>query len=59
MKFVPAQGIIDDKSNRLVVWSKQVARPTAVRYCFSDGAIGNLFDTAGLPVAPFRSDTDD
>lgn len=59
MKFVPAQGIIDDKSNRLVVWSKQVARPTAVRYCFSDGAIGNLFDTAGLPVAPFRSDADD
>ena len=59
MKFVPAQGIIDDKNNRLVVWSKQVARPTAVRYCFSDGAIGNLFDTAGLPVAPFRSDADD
>ena len=59
MKFVPAQGIIDDKNNRLVVWSKQVARPTAVRYCFSDGAIGNLFDTAGLPVAPFLSDADD
>lgn len=57
MKFVPAQGMIDDR-NRLVVWSKQVSRPAAVRYCFSDGAIGNLFDTAGLPVAPFRSDTD-
>lgn len=59
MKFVPAQGMIDDKSHRLVVWSKQVARPVAVRYCFSDGAIGNLFDAAGLPVAPFRSDSDD
>ncbi len=59
MKFVPAQGIIDDKNNRLIVWSKQVRRPTAVRYCFSDGAIGNLFDKAGLPVAPFRSDAND
>lgn len=59
MKFVPAQGMIDDKNNCLVVWSKQVARPVAVRYCFSDGAIGNLYDAAGLPVAPFRSDSDD
>lgn len=56
MKFVPAQGSIDRKSNRLVVWSRQVNCPTAVRYCFGDGVVGNLFDTAGLPVAPFRSD---
>lgn len=59
MKFVPAQGMIDERNGRLVVWSKQVARPVAVRYCFGDGAIGNLFDAAGLPVAPFRSDSDD
>lgn len=59
MKFVPAQGMIDEKNGRLVVWSKQVARPVAVRYCFGDGSIGNLFDAAGLPVAPFRSDADD
>lgn len=57
MKFVPAQGMID--GDKLVVWSKQVARPAAVRYCFGDGTIGNLFDAAGLPVAPFRSDADD
>ena len=56
MKFVPAQGFIDRKSNRLVVWSRQVSCPTAVRYCFGDGVVGNLFDMAGLPVAPFRSD---
>lgn len=58
MKFVVAQGKIDKKKNRLIVWSKEVTHPAAVRYCFSDGAIGNLFDTAGLPVAPFRSDSD-
>ena len=56
MEFVPAEGRID--GDKLVVRSKRVARPTAVRYCFSDGATGNLFDAAGLPVAPFRSDAD-
>ena len=59
MRFVPAQGMIDERNNTLVVWSKQVTRPVAVRYCFSDGVIGNLFDAAGLPVVPFRSDSDD
>lgn len=59
MKFTPAQGMLDAKTGTLVVWSKQVSRPMAVRYCFSDDAIGNIFDAAGLPVAPFRSDADD
>lgn len=56
MKFYPGSGMVDGKSNTLVIWSKDVRTPAAVRYCFSDGAIGNLFDTAGLPVAPFRTD---
>lgn len=55
-EFVPAQGMIDAE-NRLVVWNKKVKKPVAVRYCFNDSAIGNLFDSAGLPVAPFRSDS--
>lgn len=59
MRFVPAQGMIDERSGSLIVWNKDVSRPAAVRYCFSDGAIGNLFDAAGLPVAPFRSDAND
>ena len=58
MEFVPAQGMITD-GGKLVVWNKKVKNPVAVRYCWSDGAIGNLFDTAGLPVAPFRSDSPD
>ena len=33
-----------------------VAMPMAVRYNWSDYAEGNLFDTSGLPVAPFRTD---
>ena len=54
--FVPAKGKIDSKTNTLVVWAKEVPNPKDVRYCFSDGAIGNLFDITGLPVAPFRTD---
>lgn len=56
MEFVPAQGMIQPDGS-LVVWNKKVRRPVAVRYCFSDGAIGNLFDAEGLPVAPFRTDS--
>lgn len=53
--FKPAQGMIDGEG-RLLVWNKQVRKPVAVRYCFNETAIGNLFDAAGMPVAPFRSD---
>jgi len=53
--FVPAHGEITD-SNKLVVWSDQVTKPTAVRYCFDDNTIGNIFSKNGMPVAPFRSD---
>lgn len=56
MKFFPANGEIDPKNNTLVVWSKDVAKPVAARYSFSNDAIGNMFDASGLPVAPFRTD---
>ena len=55
MQFKPAQGMIDGEG-RLLVWNKQVRKPVAVRYCFNETAIGNLFDAVGMPVAPFRSD---
>ena len=58
MKFVPAEGEIDPKDNTLVVWSKSVKNPVAVRYSFTNDAVGNLFDGAGLPVIPFRTDAD-
>lgn len=55
MQFKPAMGMVDGEG-RLLAWNKQVRKPVAVRYCFNETAIGNLFDAAGLPVAPFRSD---
>ncbi|HVG40014.1 MAG TPA: sialate O-acetylesterase [Chitinophagaceae bacterium] len=53
--FYPAQANIT-KDSRLQVWSKKVSKPTAVRYAFSNTAVGNLFSKEGLPVAPFRTD---
>jgi sialate O-acetylesterase len=52
--FYPAEAVI--KKNIIEVWSKQVSNPVAVRYCFSDIAIGNIFSIEGLPLAPFRTD---
>jgi sialate O-acetylesterase len=47
--------VIDGKT--VVVSSKEVKEPVAVRYAFSmnpDGA--NLYNREGLPASPFRSD---
>lgn len=46
---------VNDKSS-VAVSSSEVQRPVAVRYCFRDFAVGNLANTSGLPVVPFRTD---
>jgi sialate O-acetylesterase len=54
-KFVPANASID--KDNVIVWSRAVANPTAVRYAWSnwpDGA--NLYNKDGLPASPFRTD---
>lgn len=53
-RFVEAKTRI--KGNQITVFSPQVKNPTAVRYCFDNATIGNLFNREGLPVAPFRTD---
>jgi sialate O-acetylesterase len=52
--FYPAQAVI--KNEKLVAWNKNVAKPVAVRYAFSNTAVGNIFTKGGMPVAPFRTD---
>jgi len=52
--FYPAQASVE--GSKLVVWSAQVKQPVAVRYSFSNTAIGNLFGANGLPVNSFRTD---
>ena len=44
------------KNNQLLVWSKNVKAPAAVRYAFSNTAVGYIFTVTGMPVAPFRTD---
>jgi sialate O-acetylesterase len=53
-KFYQASAKIDN--DKLVVWSKQVTQPVAVRFSFTNAGVGNLFSKEGLPVAPFRTD---
>jgi len=52
--FYPAQAEI--KNDRLIVHSTKVSQPVAVRYAFSNTAIGNLAGPGGLPVNAFRTD---
>jgi sialate O-acetylesterase len=52
--FYPAQ--VKIAADKVVVWSKVVANPVAVRYAFSNTAVGNIFSREGLPLSPFRTD---
>ncbi|OAQ40331.1 hypothetical protein A5893_05100 [Pedobacter psychrophilus] len=54
-KFYPAKAKIVSK-NQLIIESDEVKKPVAVRYGFQDFFIGNLYNSAGLPASPFRTD---
>lgn len=53
-KFVEATARI--KGSTVVVHSDSVEKPVAVRFGFTDEAEPNLFNGAGLPASPFRTD---
>ena len=53
-KFYPAE--VKIVRGNIQVSSKQVTAPVAVRFAFSNDAIGNLFSKDGLPLNPFRTD---
>ncbi len=55
-KFVPAHAVI--RGQTVVVSSDQVAQPVAVRYGWSNVPDVNLYNQAGLPASPFRTDVD-
>ena len=42
--------------NKVIVWSDEVTAPVAVRYGWADNPDGNLYNGAGLPATPFRTD---
>ena len=43
--------------NCIEVSCKDVPKPLAVRYAWANNPLGNLFNTAGLPASPFRTDS--
>ncbi|MGN1265668.1 MAG: sialate O-acetylesterase [Muribaculaceae bacterium] len=44
------------KNNRLEIDVKNQKLPIRVQYCFGDTIVGNLYNSQGLPFAPFRMD---
>jgi sialate O-acetylesterase len=55
-KFFPARAEIE--GDTIIVTSDQVAAPVAVRYGWSNVPDVNLYNKAGLPASPFRTDVD-
>jgi sialate O-acetylesterase len=55
-KWVWADAKIDGES--VVVWSDQVPHPIAVRYAWASNPTCNLYNGAGLPASPFRTDNE-
>lgn len=53
--FYYAKAEIED--DRVIVYNSKVPNPVAVRYAWSDAPIdANLYNSAGFPAAPFRTD---
>ena len=53
-KFHPATAVI--AGSTVLVESPAVPEPVAVRYAWGNNPEANLYNGAGLPAAPFRSD---
>jgi sialate O-acetylesterase len=53
-KFVPAEARIE--GGAIIVRSRDVPNPVAVRYAWADNPEVNLYNAAGLPASPFRTD---
>lgn len=53
-RFYAAKAVIDGET--VIVSHPSVPAPVAVRYCWSAAPEANVFNRAGLPATPFRSD---
>ncbi|MEO7932497.1 MAG: sialate O-acetylesterase [Chthoniobacterales bacterium] len=53
-KWVWANAMIEGET--VIVWSDKVPSPIAVRYGWADNPTCNLYNAAGLPASPFRTD---
>jgi len=53
-RFVWAKATME--GDTVVVESNEVPKPVAVRYAWANNPVCNLYNKAGLPASPFRSD---
>ncbi len=53
-KFYPAEARIE--GDRIVVWNLDIREPVAVRYAWANNPTCSLYNKAGLPASPFRTD---
>ena len=53
-KWHPAEARID--GDCIIVSSREVSQPMAVRYDWANNPAGNLYNGADLPAMPFRTD---
>ena len=53
--FYPSTAVIE-KNGSITLTSQLVKTPVAVRYCFTNDGMPNIFDVNGLPLVPFRTD---
>jgi sialate O-acetylesterase len=53
-KFVWADAKIE--GDEIIVSSKDVSKPVAVRYAWADNPVTNLYNKLDLPASPFRTD---
>ena len=56
-KFVAAKATVEGSGN-VLVWSDAVSEPVFVRYGWQMSPIVNLYNSAGLPAFPFRTDAE-
>jgi sialate O-acetylesterase len=54
-KFVKANAMIQG-NDKVVVWSSALHKPAAVRFGWANYPVVNLWNQAGLPASPFRTD---
>jgi len=53
-KFVWGKAKIE--GDEVVVWNAKIKNPVAVRYAWAANPVCNLYNGAGLPASPFRTD---
>jgi sialate O-acetylesterase len=53
-KFLPASAVLGPDGNEIIVAADKVADPVQVRYAWANNPPATIYNSAGLPAAPFK-----